>query len=125
MQKYYSRKIKAMTNQKLTNPTFQELLTSQEARRKAKLFNHNPDKCSHWMSQSGKIYPSEHNPEGPYAIWQGWLQEAPELSIADTERDKEIADLQQTIGLLKHKIDGLEAEIEMLEADYGDRGWII
>lgn len=49
----------------------------------------------------------------------------PELAMAVTERDKEIADLQQTIGLLKHKIDGLEAEIEMLEADYGDRGWII
>ncbi len=118
-----------MTNQKLTNPTFQELLNSKQARGKVEKFFADPYKGDFWMCEEGQMhrignglqFASKH----PLAVWQGWLQEAPELSIADTERDKEIADLQQTIGLLKHKIDGLEAEIEMLEADYGDRGWII
>lgn len=56
-----------------------------------------------------------------YQLAEGLLKAKEEL----LRKDAEIADLQQTIGLLKHKIDGLEAEIEMIEADYGDRGWII
>jgi hypothetical protein len=57
----------------MTTPTFQELLTSQEARDRVEKFY--PDKAhgSHWMSTSGLIYPSGKHPTGVPAIWQGWL----------------------------------------------------
>lgn len=55
----------------MTQPTFEQLLASQEARDKVKQFR--PDKAhgSHWMTPGGVIWPIKH--DGDNAIWQGWL----------------------------------------------------
>ena len=60
----------------MTTPTFQELLTSQDARDRAELFHHNPEKCSHWMTKYGHLYQAGENPACAEAVWQGYLQEA-------------------------------------------------
>ena len=57
----------------MTPPTFQELLTSQEARDRAEYFSPQEGKGTHWMCKAGAIF--ECSP--PYstlpAVWQGWL----------------------------------------------------
>ena len=60
----------------MTNPTFQELLTSQDARDRVELFHHNPEKCSHWMTKYGHLYRARENSACAEAVWQGYLQEA-------------------------------------------------
>ena len=60
----------------MTQPTFQELLTSQEARDRAELFWPDDEHKGHWMNLYGKICESGKNPVTQMAIWQGYLQEA-------------------------------------------------
>lgn len=55
-------------------PTFQELLTSQEARDSVVQFRTDKAHGSHWMTQGGVIWPIKH--DGENAVWQGWLTEA-------------------------------------------------
>ena len=58
----------------MTQPTFQELLTSQEARDSVVQFRTDKAHGSHWMTQGGVIWPIKH--DGENAVWQGWLTEA-------------------------------------------------
>ena len=57
----------------MTQPTFQELLTSQEARSQANKFTPAEGKGSHWMSIHGVLSPTGKDPTHSMAIWQGWL----------------------------------------------------
>ena len=59
------------------NPTFQELLTSQEARESADWFHPRVGNGTFWMNRHGDIFAL--NPDLDMvrsAIWQGWLTEA-------------------------------------------------
>ena len=62
----------------MTQPTFQELLTSQEARDRAARFQPVKGNGSHFMCHAGRLYPWDTQfqmwPEGyKNAVWQGWL----------------------------------------------------
>ena len=57
----------------MTNPTFQELLTSQEARSRANKFTPIEGKGTHWLSLHGVLTPTGKDPTHSMAIWQGWL----------------------------------------------------
>lgn len=55
-------------------PTFQELLTSQEARDRATTFKPADGNGSHWMTVYGHICNTNQYPfTDQMAIWQGWL----------------------------------------------------
>lgn len=60
----------------MTPPTFQELLTSQEARQNASWFYPRVGGGSHWINRVGQILPFESGDTVHQAIWQGYLQEA-------------------------------------------------
>lgn len=60
----------------MTPPTFQELLTSQEARESASWFYPRVGGGSHWINRVGQILPFESGDTVHQAIWQGYLQEA-------------------------------------------------
>ena len=62
----------------MTQPTFQELLTSQEARDRAVRFQPVKGNGSHFMCHAGRLYPWDTQfqmwPEGyKNAVWQGWI----------------------------------------------------
>ena len=60
----------------MTQPTFQELLTSQEARESANWFHPRVGNGTFWMNRYGDIFAL--NPDLDIvrsAIWQGYLQE--------------------------------------------------
>ena len=62
----------------MTTPTFQELLTSQEARDRVECFFTEEGKGTHWMNKAGilcRFLPGFIS-RTPFAIWQGWLTEA-------------------------------------------------
>ena len=65
----------------MTQPTFQELLTSQEARDRASQFRPVEGNGTHWMTPNGSIWCCKDG-SGTFtdptrlAIWQGYLQEA-------------------------------------------------
>ena len=61
----------------MTQPTFQELLTSQEARERAAPFKPVEGNGTHFMTLTGTIMNFEKRAiHGFKAVWQGWLQEA-------------------------------------------------
>lgn len=61
----------------MTPPTFQELLTSQEARDRANTFTPVEGNGTHFMAHTGTIMSFERKAyHGFKAIWQGYLQEA-------------------------------------------------
>jgi hypothetical protein len=62
----------------MTQPTFQELLTSQEARDRSNWFHPREGGGSHWMNRYGDIFSLNTTDLDivRQAIWQGWLTEA-------------------------------------------------
>lgn len=60
----------------MTNPTFQELLTSQEARERAAPFKPVEGNGTHFMTLAGTIMNFEKRAiHGFKAVWQGYIQE--------------------------------------------------
>ena len=62
----------------MDTPTFQELLTSQDARDKVECFFTEEGKGTHWMNKGGILcrFMPGFLSQTPFAIWQGWLIEA-------------------------------------------------
>jgi hypothetical protein len=64
----------------MTTPTFQGLLTSQDARDRVEKFYLDPFKGNFWMCDQGYLHrmgdSSQRTSKHPLAIWQGYLQEA-------------------------------------------------
>lgn len=60
----------------MTQPTFQELLTSQEVRNMISWFYPRVNGGPYWMNRLGSILKFNEDDVTRQAIWQGYLQEA-------------------------------------------------
>lgn len=60
----------------MTQPIFQELLTSQEARDRVEPFHPRVNGGPYWMNRLGSILKFNEEDVNLKAIWQGWLTEA-------------------------------------------------